>query len=55
MGKHQMKFDREVVEVEIPDSDLLGVLRSREVPCAPTEEEAVREALAKLRDRKSVV
>ena len=46
MGKHQMKFDREVVEVEIPDSDLLGVLRSREVPCAPTEEEAVREALA---------
>ena len=46
MGKHQMKFDREVVEVEIPDSDLLGILRSREVPCAPTEEEAVREALA---------
>ena len=39
MGKHQMKFDREVVEVEIPDSDLLGILRSREVPCAPTEEE----------------
>ena len=43
MGKHQMKFDREVVEMEIPDSDLLGVLRSREVPCAPTEEEAVRD------------
>ena len=46
MGKHQMKFDREVLEVEVPDSDLLGILKSREVPCAPSEEEAVREALA---------
>jgi len=46
MGKYSLKFDREKVEIEVPDEHLLGVLDSREVPCAATEEEAVRKALA---------
>jgi nickel-dependent lactate racemase len=45
MSKHALKFDREKVEVEIPEENLLGILQSREVPCAATEEEAVRRAL----------
>ena len=45
MSKHDLKFERGKIEVEIPDEDLLGVLKSRDVPCAATEEEAIRKAL----------
>jgi nickel-dependent lactate racemase len=45
MGKYSLKFDHEKVDVEIPEENLLGVLKSREVPCAATEEEAVLKAL----------
>ncbi|MDR1978621.1 MAG: nickel-dependent lactate racemase [Synergistaceae bacterium] len=45
MGKYSLKFDREKMDVEIPEESLLGVLESRQVPCAATEEEAVRKAL----------
>ena len=45
MSVYELKFDKEKVKVEIPDANLLGVLKSREVPCAATEEEAIRKAL----------
>ncbi len=45
MSKYEMKFDRGTIGFEIPDKDLLGVLKSRDIPCAATEEEAVRLAL----------
>lgn len=45
MPKYEMKYDREKMAVDIPESDLLGVLKSRDIPCAATEEEAVRKAL----------
>ncbi|MCL1941606.1 MAG: nickel-dependent lactate racemase, partial [Synergistaceae bacterium] len=45
MSKYSLKFDREKTEVEIPDENLLGVLKSHDVPCAATEEEAIRKAL----------
>jgi nickel-dependent lactate racemase len=40
-----LKFGKQKVEIDIPEKNLLGVLRSRQVPCAPTEEEAVLKAL----------
>ncbi|MDR2179829.1 MAG: nickel-dependent lactate racemase [Synergistaceae bacterium] len=45
MSKYSLKFDREKIDLDIPEDNLLGVLKSREVPCAATEEEAVRKAL----------
>ncbi|NLL36021.1 MAG: nickel-dependent lactate racemase [Fretibacterium sp.] len=45
MSRYEMKFDQGELSVEVPGEDLLGILRSREVPCAKTEEEAVRSAL----------
>ncbi|GHS87553.1 hypothetical protein AGMMS49957_07630 [Synergistales bacterium] len=45
MSRYSLKFDREIMEVDIPEENLLGVLQSREVPCAATEEEAVKKAL----------
>ncbi|MDR1977291.1 MAG: nickel-dependent lactate racemase [Synergistaceae bacterium] len=46
MGVYNLKFGKEKMAIDVPDKNLLGVLRSREVPCAATEEEAVRKALA---------
>ena len=45
MNKYSLKYDREKMDVEISEGSLLGILKSREVPCAATEEEAVRKAL----------
>ena len=45
MSKHSFKFDREKIDVEIPDENLLGILTSHDIPCAATEEEAVFKAL----------
>ncbi|MDR3265688.1 MAG: nickel-dependent lactate racemase [Synergistaceae bacterium] len=46
MSLYSLKFGREKVEIDIPEENLLGVLRSREIPCAATEEEAILKALA---------
>ncbi|MDR1621652.1 MAG: nickel-dependent lactate racemase [Synergistaceae bacterium] len=46
MGVYDLKFGKEKMEIDIPDENLLGVLKSREVPSAATEEEAIRKALA---------
>ena len=46
MTVYGLKFGKEKVEIDVPEENLLGVLRSRELPSAPTEEEAVRKALA---------
>jgi nickel-dependent lactate racemase len=45
MGVYELKFGREKVRVEVPDENLLGVLVSRDVPSAATEEKAVLDAL----------
>jgi len=45
MSKYSLKFDREKVEIEVPAENILGILESRDVPCAATEEEAIRKAL----------
>lgn len=45
MGTYSLKFDKEKMNAAIPEESLLGILESREVPCAATEEEAVRNAL----------
>ena len=45
MSEYSMKFDRDKVKFDIPDENLLGLLESRAIPCAATEEEAVRKAL----------
>ncbi|MDR2180700.1 MAG: nickel-dependent lactate racemase [Synergistaceae bacterium] len=43
---YSLKFGKGSVDIDIPEENLLGVLRSREVPSAATEEEAIRKALA---------
>ncbi|MDR1376702.1 MAG: nickel-dependent lactate racemase [Synergistaceae bacterium] len=45
MDVYSLKFGKGSVEIDIPEENLLGVLQSREVPSAATEEEAVRKAL----------
>ncbi|MDR1733205.1 MAG: nickel-dependent lactate racemase [Synergistaceae bacterium] len=45
MGTYELKFGKEKEKIEIPEENLLGVLKSRNVPCAATEEEAVLKAL----------
>jgi nickel-dependent lactate racemase len=45
MGVYELKFGKEKVRVEIRDENLLGVLKSRDVPSASTEDEAVLNAL----------
>lgn len=45
MSIYALKYDREKVNIDIPDECLLGVLQSRDIPCAATEEEALHKAL----------
>ncbi|MDR1874262.1 MAG: nickel-dependent lactate racemase [Synergistaceae bacterium] len=45
MGIYELKFGREKAKIEVREEELLGVMKSREVPCAATEEEAVLKAL----------
>jgi nickel-dependent lactate racemase len=43
---YSLKFGKGEATVDIPKENLLGVLRSREIPSSATEEGAVRKALA---------
>ncbi|MDR1649817.1 MAG: lactate racemase domain-containing protein, partial [Synergistaceae bacterium] len=46
MSVYELKIGREKMKIDIPDSRFLGVLNSRDIPAAATEEEAILKALA---------
>jgi nickel-dependent lactate racemase len=45
LGKYEFKFGKGKMTAEIPDERILGIMRSREIPQAATEEEAILKAL----------
>ncbi|MDR2780250.1 MAG: nickel-dependent lactate racemase [Synergistaceae bacterium] len=45
MGEYMLKFGKGNARIEVREENLLGVLKSRDVPCAATETEAIRKAL----------
>jgi nickel-dependent lactate racemase len=45
MGMYDLKFGVEKVKTEVPEENLLGELKSREIPSAATETDAVLKAL----------